>query len=584
MIYSYRRNLICAVSMIVIILLGFCASVTLYSFDRTVILDTETGGTSCFYTFRENSLLLHLPESVPAEEAEWYCLNAEQQSFRAEGGAYENCAAFLAVLPTVQADGKTVYQYAKAITDAGSGHYAWENAFDLENVPFEVVMNAKEITKEEDITVWFGGEPMADTDVRLTSVKGERTVTTDQNGTIKFRSLEELSSGITVVYETETERYVFSLIAQHSEKTFYGFRKALLPVFLMIGLSVFGILVILLIRKILLRNKESYDIHALGTWNRPKDIFWRIREIVQFVFFVLTFFGSYLFGFKLSNSEIPVFVCGWNTNQFIQCGSCYYISHISYWLSDFDNSAEMFQGFINQMNWSLKDMMLWGTGWFMGTVILVLLFGRALCGFLCPFGFIQEKLNDLRQALHIREIRFSEKGYRILKMIQIEMLALFVGLGFFGIDYCHFCPASVVTSPAFAGFRINVYISVITASLAVIGSFFKERFFCNICPLGFLVGLFHKFCPIKIKKSGTACTECGGCYDACPVGIKSIYTEHEKEDLTCGDCVMCGKCVSQCPCSGALRITVFGKTIYESSAESFLKRQMKKSIKKSEKK
>ena len=100
-------------------------------------------------------------------------------------------------------------------------------------------------------------------------------------------------------------------------------------------------------------------------------------------------------------------------------------------------------------------------------------------------------------------------------------------------------------------------------------SFFKERFFCNICPLGFLVGLLSKWSAVQLKKDCGSCTECGACYEACPMGIKTVYEERDKSNLSCHACLLCGKCIKKCPENGALRITVFGRTIYRSSRRKF---------------
>ena len=579
MLNHKRRHLVFIAAFIGIIILGFCASAyRFYSFNRVIALESEeNSGKELHYSYDNDKLTLRLPDGASESDAVWYCLDSSGETKKIEQGAYEGCAAFLAVMPEgrIQRNGReyTLYEAAKAVTDSGSGHYADENVFSMKEVPFEAVMNAKELTRQEDMTLWLNGERLADTEVVLSTVKGERTVSTDKNGTVTFASLDELRSGITVTYSTDSAEYRFSLIAQHSEYTKAGFLDAVKPVLYTLLISVIIIAAVIIIRRRLSDSDEGYCFDAVLTLNRRKDGFWRIRETVQILFFILIFYGAYIFGFKISNIDIPVYACGWNTNQFVQCGSCYYISHASFWLSDYDNTIEMFRGFREQMSWSIKELILWGAGWVLSMLLIFVLFGRLLCGFLCPFGFVQDKLSDLRQALHIKEIKCSEKGYKLLRVIQAEMFIIFVGIGFFGIDYCHFCPAAVTTSPAFAGFRINVYVSVLTAAAAVAGSFFKDRFFCNICPMGFVIGLFHRICPVKIRKSGTDCTECGGCYDACPVGIKSVYTEHEKEDLTCNQCLMCGKCINQCPRGGALRITVFGKTVYRSSAERFLKRQ-----------
>ena len=101
--------------------------------------------------------------------------------------------------------------------------------------------------------------------------------------------------------------------------------------------------------------------------------------------------------------------------------------------------------------------------------------------------------------------------------------------------------------------------------LVLIGSFFKRRFFCLICPLGVLLGLLHKISPFRIKKDCQACTECGACYEACPMGVRTIYTEREKTDVTEMNCIMCGECIRKCPEDNALSMTFCGMKLYTAS-------------------
>ena len=158
----------------------------------------------------------------------------------------------------------------------------------------------------------------------------------------------------------------------------------------------------------------------------------------------------------------------------------------------------------------------------LGIVLIILLFGRSLCAFVCPLGTMQDMLTDIRCALHIRGIPQSEKTYRCLRLLRTILFCIFILIGCFGVDYCHFCPAAALTSPAFAGFRYSIYVSGILAVAVLVMSFFKERFFCNICPLGFLVGLLSKWSTVQLKKDCGSCTECGACYEACPMGIKTV--------------------------------------------------------------
>lgn len=113
------------------------------------------------------------------------------------------------------------------------------------------------------------------------------------------------------------------------------------------------------------------------------------------------------------------------------------------------------------------------------------------------------------------------------------MILLFFGIGFMGGNFCNFCPA-ITVSPILVGIGVSLYVSGFLMILILIGGFFKRKLFCNICPFGYLVGLFHKISPFRIKKDCTACTECGACYEACSMGIKMIYTEREKADVSRG--------------------------------------------------
>ena len=49
------------------------------------------------------------------------------------------------------------------------------------------------------------------------------------------------------------------------------------------------------------------------------------------------------------------------------------------------------------------------------------------------------------------------------------------------------------------------------------------------------------------------------------MGIKMIYTEREKTDVTDINCIMCGECVRSCPEDNALALAFAGKKFYTAS-------------------
>lgn len=280
-----------------------------------------------------------------------------------------------------------------------------------------------------------------------------------------------------------------------------------------------------------------------------------IRWMFLIISFVLLTFGVYIFGTRINNYYIPTFVCPIDT-QGIIASSCYELSHTKDWIP-FDISIGNYKAIIV---------------FFAVLILFMVVFGRTLCGFVCPFGFFQDIIYKLRQLLKIPPIRFNDKAYKWAAFFKWEIFAIFIAGCYIGINFCYFCPV-VLTSPGFAGIGTIIYISGIIGIIVVVGSFFKRRFWCNICPLGLLLGLASKISLFRLKKDCQACTECGACYEACPMGIKSIYTERNKTDITTCDCLMCGECIQKCPEDKALAFSIFRKKFYISSRKGFLKEQ-----------
>ena len=262
------------------------------------------------------------------------------------------------------------------------------------------------------------------------------------------------------------------------------------------------------------------------------------------LFSFLMIFGGILLGARYAGVTVPVLSCPVNMSQLAE-SSCYYLAHLD----------ELF---------TLKagDIILF----FVSTVGFALLLGRMICGFLCPMGLIQDLMDLVRRRTKTEGITMNDRMYGALVPVRWTMLFLMLGLTFIGGNFCNFCPA-VTLSPVLAGLQVSLFASGFAMVFVLIGSFFKRRFFCTICPLGYLLGLLHKVSPFRIRKDCTACTECGACYDACPMGIKAIYTERDREDVTDITCIMCGECVRKCPEDRALSVTCLGKSIYTASRD-----------------
>jgi ferredoxin-type protein NapH len=284
-------------------------------------------------------------------------------------------------------------------------------------------------------------------------------------------------------------------------------------------------------------------------------IFSRIRWVISIISFISLTFGLYLFGAKITAFLVPVLNCPFN-HELLVDGSCYDICHLKDYFA---------------ANWVAGKKEIAVT-FLVTNLLFMLILGRVLCGFICPFGLIQDLLDKVRQWLHLNSFRFNERHYQWIHLIKWELLVMFLTVNFIGVSFCYFCPVLGIV-PALSGRTLNITMSGLVAIGIVALSFLKRRFWCNICPLGLLIGLLLRVSLFRLRKDCQACTECGACYEACPMGIKSIYTERSKTDVTTHDCIMCGECVKKCPETNALSIGILKLKFYTASRGNFFKNQ-----------
>ena len=183
------------------------------------------------------------------------------------------------------------------------------------------------------------------------------------------------------------------------------------------------------------------------------------------------------------------------------------------------------------------------------TILIGLLLGRAVCGFLCPFGLIQELLNKIPSP----KISLPKKFLRVkFFLLIIFVLTLPVATEFGEPTFCEYiCPAGTLEAglPLIAvheefrdvlGKLFALKISVLTAVL--VGSVLIHRFFCRVmCPLGAIYGLLNRYGLYRLHFAADKCIGCGRCKKNCPLELDPTT------DFNSVECVRCGRCVSSCP-------------------------------------
>ncbi len=187
--------------------------------------------------------------------------------------------------------------------------------------------------------------------------------------------------------------------------------------------------------------------------------------------------------------------------------------------------------------------------------------GRLVCGFLCPFGLIQELLALIplpRKKLRLP--RFTKYIKYVVLLVFVLLLPVLatnvVGMG--DPAFCQYiCPSGTLlggipllsTHPELQqtigwlfGWKLFIAIGTVAGCVLV------YRFFCKaLCPLGAIYGLLNKVSFYRLTVDDTKCIHCGKCAQVCGMDVNPVQHPQSME------CIRCGECAEACP-TGAIRL------------------------------
>lgn len=184
------------------------------------------------------------------------------------------------------------------------------------------------------------------------------------------------------------------------------------------------------------------------------------------------------------------------------------------------------------------------------------IFGRFVCGWLCPFGLLQDLLHKIpffhkRKQLPFHKVLKYGKYLVLFGLVIIGSSFLFSGFVKVPAFCKYLCPSGtfmgaiplltaneLLRSQAGGLFewKLGILIFLMILSLMV------YRPFCQyLCPLGAIYGWFNRFSLVQIRWEKESCTSCMACQRACPVNLPP-----EKISVS-PECIKCGKCVDACP-------------------------------------
>ena len=185
------------------------------------------------------------------------------------------------------------------------------------------------------------------------------------------------------------------------------------------------------------------------------------------------------------------------------------------------------------------------------------LFGRLVCGWLCPFGLVQDLLHKIPFVKKLRRLP-GERALRYLKyavLVGFVIVLPLVVLDIVGQGQPWFCKYICPSGTLFAGIPLIASNPPLRAALGwlftwkaaillalVLLSIVLWRPFCRyLCPLGAIYGLFNPVAVYRFRIDEDCCTDCGACKAACKLDIDVRRTPNSAE------CVRCGACRRACP-------------------------------------
>jgi MauM/NapG family ferredoxin protein len=183
-------------------------------------------------------------------------------------------------------------------------------------------------------------------------------------------------------------------------------------------------------------------------------------------------------------------------------------------------------------------------------VVLTIVLGRVLCGWVCPLGTLQQLSSWVLSSRSRRESQRVNR-YRRWFAIKYYILAGLLVMAVLGsIQTGLLDPLSLTARGLASGAwpllpeRSPVPGGWLAAGLLlaiVIASRWIPRLFCRaFCPLGALLGVFARFSLFRIHRAGDACTSCDQCTFACQGGDEPL-AEHRV-----GECLVCLNCTDTC--------------------------------------
>ena len=184
-------------------------------------------------------------------------------------------------------------------------------------------------------------------------------------------------------------------------------------------------------------------------------------------------------------------------------------------------------------------------------IVSFVLWGRGIfCGWLCPFGALQELLAKFAKFMRVKQIQISYRAHQVLWPIKYFLLFGLIGIAFYSTSSLNYATEIEPFKTAISmKFNREWYFVAYAIVLLFIGLFI-ERFFCRfLCPLGAVMAIGGKLRIFETLKRRKECgSPCKLCSNECPINaIKPSGEIIMDECFYCLDCQSLYYNENKCP-------------------------------------
>lgn len=185
------------------------------------------------------------------------------------------------------------------------------------------------------------------------------------------------------------------------------------------------------------------------------------------------------------------------------------------------------------------------------------LVGRLVCGWLCPFGLIQDLLYKIPFPKKIKTFcgdKLLRKLKYVILLVFVILLPLFL-VDIMGQGAPYFCKLLCPVGTLEGGIPLVLMNKSMQSALGwlyawknvllavtIILSMIIYRPFCKyICPLGAIYSVFNPISMFQYRVDKQKCTHCGACARTCKMQV------NPEQNVNHPECIRCGQCKKICP-------------------------------------